>query len=469
MRKGSRLSYDELRELVCVSGGMIENNFLKNIYHYRGHWMFKFRDISIIFDGLTCWVGEFQEREDRNLHSICIKLRKEIGDRKCLGFKIVEGNRVVIMEFEEYYVCIECFAKGNLILVEKETKRIKILTRIYGDIRHGMVYNIGKFYEYHGEYIGSEYSWVGEEIKKKEGGEFKNIIDGSRFLWNYKRKEKESRKKKKTREENLRNQRKKWEDKSKMLETAIEIEDDMREQHKMYQERKEYYRKIKVLDGLLNEKKEDSLKIKREKRILEIKWYHKYYWWRTKHNFLVIGGKNATENEYIVKHYLGDKDYYFHTEDMGSGSFIMITEGKDMEGRTPNEIDFYDAAEGVFSLSKYWNLTKEGKVFYVHGSQVSKSVPTGMNITKGSFMIYGKKQIVSIHQTILGYGLWEGKELMLAPYRVIQRLEGEKIKISPKQNTKKMKGKIIKEFIEKKMNINVNEIPFLFSKPCILF
>ena len=103
------------------------------------------------------------------------------------------------------------------------------------------------------------------------------------------------------------------------------------------------------------------------------------------------------------------------------------------------------------------------------GSQVSKTPPTGMSITKGSFMIYGKKEYIPIHQTILGYGLWEGKELMLAPYRIIQRLDGPKIKISPKPNVKKMKGKVISDFLKKKLDIDIKNIPFLFSKPCILF
>ena len=177
-----------------------------------------------------------------------------------------------------------------------------------------------------------------------------------------------------------------------------------------------------------------------------------------------MGGKNATDNEYLVKTYLGDNDYYFHTEDFGSGSFILLTEGK-----TPEEIDLYDTAEGVFSLSSSWNITKEGKVFYVLGNQVSKTPPTGMSITKGSFMIYGKKEYIPIHQTILGYGLWEKKELMLAPYRIIQRLDGPKIKILPKPNVKKMKGKVISDFLKKKLDIDIKNIPFLFSKPCILF
>ena len=138
--------------------------------------------------------------------------------------------------------------------------------------------------------------------------------------------------------------------------------------------------------------------------------------------------------------------------DFGSGSFLLFTEGKQ-----PQDIDIYETAEGVFSLSSSWNITKEGKVFHVLGKQVSKTPPTGMSIIKGSFMIYGKKEYSSIHQTILGYGLWEGKELMLAPYRIIQRMKGPTIKITPKPNIKKMKGKIISDTLKKKLNIDLKK------------
>ena len=171
--------------------------------------------------------------------------------------------------------------------------------------------------------------------------------------------------------------------------------------------------------------------------------------------FIILLSMSSSDCKITDRHY---------TEDFGSGSFILLTEGK-----TPEEIDLYDTAEGVFSLSSSWNITKEGKVFYVLGNQVSKTPPTGMSITKGSFMIYGKKEYIPIHQTILGYGLWEEKELMLAPYRIIQRLDGPKIKILPKPNVKKMKGKVISDFLKKKLDIDIKNIPFLFSKPCILF
>ena len=122
------------------------------------------------------------------------------------------------------------------------------------------------------------------------------------------------------------------------------------------------------------------------------KWYHKYHWWFTKNNFLVIGGKNDTDNEKIVKTYLKDDDLYFHCEEPGSGSFILIT-----DNRTPDLIDIDETAEGVMCLSNQWNTSfNYGNVIYVKGSQVSKTPPSGEYITKGSFMLYGKKETIKV-------------------------------------------------------------------------
>ena len=88
------------------------------------------------------------------------------------------------------------------------------------------------------------------------------------------------------------------------------------------------------------------------------KWYHQYYWWYTKNGFLVVGGKNANDNETLVKNYLREKDYYFHSDEPGSGSFILFVEEK-----LPEVIDLHETSEGVFSLSKYWNIANSGKIF----------------------------------------------------------------------------------------------------------
>ena len=65
MRINSKISYNELEQLIKVLKDRLENSFLKKIYHYNGLWLFKFNHDSFIYDpGNTLWIGSFSERED---------------------------------------------------------------------------------------------------------------------------------------------------------------------------------------------------------------------------------------------------------------------------------------------------------------------------------------------------------------------------------------------------------------------
>ena len=242
---------------------------------------------------------------------------------------------------------------------------------------------------------------------------------------------------------------------------------DYKELEKLYSEKKKLDSKKKKANEVFNTKKIENKKKKKivPKIILNTKgWYQKYYWWYTKNGFLVVGGRNATDNEKLVKTYLKDNDYYFHTDDAGSGSFIMITENKE-----PNILDLDETAEGVLALSNQWNSSfSSGDVFYVKGNQVSKTPPSGEYVSKGSFMIYGTKEYIRVDRCELGYAIYNN-QLMLAPYRIINRLEGGKIKLKPRPNIKKMRGKIISNAIKKKLNVELNDDIRLFNKPSYIF
>ena len=305
MRFGSRLSYRELEDFIFSLKEKVEGHFLKNIYHFEGKWLFKFNKVSFIFDGQTIWNGSFPERENKNLHSISIKLRKEIGDRKVLSINLLEGDRIVCLEFESYYLLLECYAKGNLLLLEKESKKIIILTRIYENYRHHQIYPSFSFRDFSTDFVPKKYSFVSgkKEVLEKEDGEFSSILEGSFFLWEQSRKKditsKLRKKKKRSVEENIKNQEKKWELKIKKVEDDIidlsqNIEIDYKEIGKKYKEKKIFQKKLeKTKEMKLSIPKvfEKETKLKVEKERIEEKWYHKFYWWRTKNNFLVLHRK----------------------------------------------------------------------------------------------------------------------------------------------------------------------------------
>ena len=352
---------------------------------------------------------------------------------------------------------------------------------------HGKDYAIKDYKQYGEDFVVEKFGWAKKDREiSNQFDDFENIMDAMTALWNIKcnqktvKKEvKKEKKKKNTAEGNIQKQidkfNQKIDNKFKLIheleDVDYEAEDftgiDYEKIGNLHQERKLINKKLKGAEVVLQEKSkqtenEEAKSVKVEKVKLETHhWYQKYHWWYTKNKFLVVGGKSATDNEKLVKSYLNDNDYYFHSEDPGSGSFIMFT-----ENREPSFADIDETAEGVLALSAQWNSSySAGDVFYVKGSQVSKTPPTGEYVGKGSFMIYGKKEFVKVISCTLGYGIYEN-QLMLAPYRTVCRNGNKNIKLKPRNDIKKMKGKMITNALKKTFNIEMSDDIYIFNKPC---
>jgi hypothetical protein len=203
------------------------------------------------------------------------------------------------------------------------------------------------------------------------------------------------------------------------------------------------------------------------------KWYHSYHWWHTKSGILVVGGRNADQNERLVKTYLGKDDTYFHSEAPGSGSFVMFSTSSGGEG---NAIDIHETAGGVLSLSGAWKAgVSSGTVYYVKGSQVCKTPPTGTFVTKGSFMIQGEKTYVKVDDLSLGYTITEKNELLLAPYPIIRRVAAANtsapfLRLRPRA-AKKGNAKEIVTTLKRLFNLRspLPEDAYIFNHPCSVF
>jgi predicted ribosome quality control (RQC) complex YloA/Tae2 family protein len=121
------------------------------------------------------------------------------------------------------------------------------------------------------------------------------------------------------------------------------------------------------------------------------KWYEKFRWFISSDGFLVIGGRDASSNEVLVKKYMRPNDLFFHTTARGAPVCIIQNEEKlPIPDLTLRETANFDA-----SYSAGW---KHGwgnsDVYYVYPDQVSKTPKAGEYLTKGSFYITGKKNLV---------------------------------------------------------------------------
>jgi hypothetical protein len=109
---------------------------------------------------------------------------------------------------------------------------------------------------------------------------------------------------------------------------------------------------------------------------------------------LVLGGRNADQNEELVKKYLDPGDLFFHTEAPGAPVTIL-------KATAPNEptktVDFSqqtrdEVAQFAVTYSSVWkNGRYAGDVYSVEHDQVSKTPESGEYIEKGSFVIRGSR------------------------------------------------------------------------------
>jgi len=134
--------------------------------------------------------------------------------------------------------------------------------------------------------------------------------------------------------------------------------------------------------------KEELIPEKKEVRRVKEEWYEKFRWFETSDGFLVIGGKDATTNEILVKKYMDPKDLFCHTQAEGAPVVIAKTGGKDVSEEALREI-----AQFATSYSNLWKYGfYEGECYCVTGEQVSKTPQSGEYIKKGSFVVRGKRQ-----------------------------------------------------------------------------
>jgi predicted ribosome quality control (RQC) complex YloA/Tae2 family protein len=123
-------------------------------------------------------------------------------------------------------------------------------------------------------------------------------------------------------------------------------------------------------------------------------WYERFRWFHTSDGFLVIGGRNADQNEELVKKYMDKHDRFFHTQAHGGPVTLLKATGPSEASR---EVDFPETslAEAATFAVAYSSAWKEGRfaddAYMVTPDQVSKTPESGEYIEKGGFVIRGDR------------------------------------------------------------------------------
>ncbi|MFB0514549.1 MAG: ribosome rescue protein RqcH, partial [Candidatus Bathyarchaeia archaeon] len=170
---------------------------------------------------------------------------------------------------------------------------------------------------------------------------------------------------------------------------------------KFYEKAKKSQRKLEGAEKALRrtrtkikellQKKQQIVKVPKPPPVRREKaWYEKFRWFHSSDGLLVIGGKDATTNEILIKKHMEPHDIVFHADIVGAPFVLIKTEGK-----APSEHSLKEAAQLAASYSRAWKETFGAvDVYWVHPKQVSKSPPSGQYLKKGSFMIRGTKNYI---------------------------------------------------------------------------
>lgn len=138
--------------------------------------------------------------------------------------------------------------------------------------------------------------------------------------------------------------------------------------------------------GLRVVKKEEERKPRKRVR-KKRKWFEKFRWFFSRDGFLVLGGRDATSNEVLVKRHMSDEDIFVHADIHGAPAVVIKTEGKQLP-----ETTIEDAFNFAAAYSRAW---KHGlvaiDVYWVKPVQVSKKAEHGEYLSKGAFVIRGKR------------------------------------------------------------------------------
>ncbi|KAK2990178.1 hypothetical protein RJ640_014630 [Escallonia rubra] len=175
--------------------------------------------------------------------------------------------------------------------------------------------------------------------------------------------------------------------------------------------------------------KKTRLQLSQEKTVAAIShmrkvhWFEKFNWFISSENYLVISGRDAQQNEMIVKRYMSKGDLYVHAELHGASSTVI--KNHNPEHPVP-PLTLNQAGSFTVCHSQAWNSKIVTSAWWVYPHQVSKTAPTGEYLTVGSFMIRGKKNFLPPHPLIMGFGiLFRLDESSLGSHLNERRVRGE--------------------------------------------
>ncbi|VVB84622.1 Uncharacterised protein [uncultured archaeon] len=200
--------------------------------------------------------------------------------------------------------------------------------------------------------------------------------------------------------------------------------------------------------------KGEAPKIRKKPEKPRQKWYEQFRWFISSDGFLVIGGRDAQNNEDIVKKHLEKRDIFFHAHVSGSPAVVIKTEGKEVP-----ETTLLEAAQFTVSYTGIWKSCQQSwECYWVLPEQVSKTPESGEYVAKGAFVIRGKRNYFKDVMLGAALGLEFNEEKMLSggPLSAVKKrakfvIEIEQGEFNQNDLSKKIYRMLNEKFEDKKL------------------
>ncbi|ELZ04295.1 ribosome rescue protein RqcH [Natrialba aegyptia] len=124
-------------------------------------------------------------------------------------------------------------------------------------------------------------------------------------------------------------------------------------------------------------------------------WFDRFRWFHTSDGYLVIGGRDADQNEELVKKYLEPGDKVLHTQ--AHGGPVTVLKATDPSEASSSDIELpessiEEAAQFAVSYASVWKDGRyAGDVYAVDSDQVTKTPESGEYLEKGGFAVRGDR------------------------------------------------------------------------------
>ncbi len=224
-----------------------------------------------------------------------------------------------------------------------------------------------------------------------------------------------------------------------------------------YEKAKKIKKKIEGAKEAILETEERIKKLQKEhlkEEIIKVikpankEWYEKFRWFISSEGFLVIGGRDATTNEIIVKKHAEKGDLVFHTDMVGSPFFVIKSNNNKIGDSTIKE-----TADATVTFSRAWKLEMpSSSVFYCSPDQLTKEAPSGEFIPRGGFVTKGKLSYIE-NKISCAVGIYQNR-VMAGPLEAVKKNCEKYIEIEQGRE----KASKIAKLVQKKLGSNLDDI-----------